>query len=258
MRGMAEEESGPRRRGFVETLREGWKPAQRRGASGDAKTTETPTTEKSMKPTEEVAGTKSGNGTTAESGAEAKSAGTKSPATKTDATPTGETAAVTRADRAAKEPKPNLEERMEGLQGWMAEIERKQRRMTLFGGILTVLAAAAAGVALYFAIATPNTATKDDVDDLQAQVETLQQQVTQATTDQNRLKALNATIQSLNTRVAAAEQRANQSASEIAAVKAQAQAAQQAATAAQQAATAAQQAAAATPAPAPLPGKTKP
>jgi len=32
-----------------------------------------------------------------------------------------------------KAPEPNLQERMEGLQGWMAEIERKQGRITYFG-----------------------------------------------------------------------------------------------------------------------------
>ena len=32
-----------------------------------------------------------------------------------------------------KAPDPNLQERIEGLQGWMAEIERKQGRMTYFG-----------------------------------------------------------------------------------------------------------------------------
>ncbi len=122
---------------------------------------------------------------------------------------------------------------MEGLQGWMAEIERKQRRITIFGTIVSVLALLAAGGALYLGITAPNTASKDDLDDLEAQVETLGQQVSAATADQNRLKAINATIQSLSTRITAAEQQASQSAADLAKVRAQAQAAQQAATAAQ-------------------------
>jgi chromosome segregation ATPase len=149
--------------------------------------------------------------------------------------------APTQADPAAKKaPEPNMQERMEGLQGWMAEIERKQGRMTYFGAAAACLAVVAAGAALYLAVTTPNSASKDDFDDLEAQVETLQEEVAQATTDQNRLKALNASIQSLNTRLAAAEQKATQQASEIAAAKAQAQAAQQSA-------------ATATPAPTPAP-----
>jgi hypothetical protein len=239
MGGMADRESSSGRPGFVQTLREGWKSPQRR-----SKTTELPTnaTEpskatESSKTTEEAPAAKSTNG------AETQAAAPKTPAgslagTK-PAAPTGDATAE------SKPPDPNLNERMEGLQGWMAEIERKQRRMTFFGAVAVVLAALAAGAALYLAITTPNSASKDDFDDLEAQVQTLQQQVTQATTDQNRLKAINAGIQALNTRMAAAEQNAAQQASEIAAAKAQAQAAQQAA-------------ATATPAPAPITPPTTP
>src|SRR5687768_9672797 len=51
------------------------------------------------------------------------------------------------ASKGRAKPAPNLNERMEGLQGWMAEIERKQDRMTKIGGgaaIVAVLASAAA------------------------------------------------------------------------------------------------------------------
>jgi hypothetical protein len=225
---MAEEESAPRRRGFMDTLREGWKPPQRRAE--DAMTTETATTERSTKPTEEVAAAKSGDGT--------KSATPRA---------TGKAAAETKTDGEEKPPDPNFAERMEGLQGWMAELERKQRRTTLLATFGTVLALLAAGGAVYLGVANPTSASKDDFDDLEAQVETLQQQISAATADQNRLKQINTTLESLNARMSAAEQRASQTASQIAATKAQAQAAQQAATAAQQAA------AATPPAPAPAP-----
>ncbi len=99
----------------------------------------------------------------------------------------------------------------------MAELERKQGRMTYFGAAATALAVLAAAAALYLAITTPNSASKDDFDDLEAQVQTLQEQINQATADQARLKALNSSIQSLDSRVAASEQKANQQASEIAA-----------------------------------------
>jgi chromosome segregation ATPase len=230
---MAEEESAPRRRGFMDTLREGWKPPQRR--AGDAMTTETATTERSRKPTEEVATAKAGDG----GKAKAKSGGAA--ATATEDANGAETATN------VKPPDPNLAERMEGLQGWMAELERKQRRTTLLATVGTVLALLAAAGAVYLAVANPTSASKDDFDDLEAQVETLQQQISQATADQNRLKQINTTLESLNARMSAAEQRASQTASQIAATKAQAQAAQQAATAAQQAA------AATPPAPAPAP-----
>jgi uncharacterized protein HemX len=189
-------EQGPGRPGFLETLRLGWKPPR-----GRSKTAERTTAS---------IGAKTSNGTTA-----------------TPATPAKPTTGPGEKEAAATPPAPNLQERMEGLQGWMAEIERRQGRMTYFGAAAACLAVVAAGAALYFAVTTPNSASKDDFDDLEAQVETLRGEVTQATADQTRLKALNATIQSLSTRLAASEQKANQNAAEIASVKkAQAQAAQ--------------------------------
>jgi hypothetical protein len=197
MGGMAEEGSSSKRPGFVQTLREGWKSPRRR-----SKTTELPT--ESSKTTEEADATKPTNG------AEAKSAPGAKPA-----------ATTTAATAGSKPPEPNLNERMEGMQGWMAEIERRQGRITFFSTVGTAIAVLAAGAALYFAIATPNSASKDDFDDLEAQVESLQEEVTQATTDQARLKALNSSIQSLDARIAAGEQKAAQTASEIAALKSQ-------------------------------------
>src|SRR6266536_681249 len=70
--------------------------------------------------------------------------GTKPAATKEAAKP----AATTAEEAKAKAPDPNLQERMEGLQGWMAEIERKQGRMTYFGLAAVVIAILAAGAAL--------------------------------------------------------------------------------------------------------------
>jgi hypothetical protein len=219
MGAMAEEETRARRPGFAQILREGWKPPQRRSKTAEAptveaassKTAEAPTveatsskaTEQPTKPTAEATATKSTNG------AETQSAATK---------PAAESTA---AEAAGPKPEPNLSERMEGLQGWMAEIERKQRRMTYFGAVGVALAALAAAAGLYLAITTPNSASKDDFDDLEAQVESLQEEVTQATADQARLKALNSSIQSLDARIAAGEQKAAQTASEIAALKSQ-------------------------------------
>jgi uncharacterized protein HemX len=197
MGSMAEQESNPGRPGFLETLRLGWKPPRARSKTAEQTTASI--------------GAKATNGTPA-----------------TPATPGAPSTGVGDKGAAATPPAPNLQERMEGLQGWMAEIERKQGRMTYFGAAAACLAVVAAGAALYFAVTAPNSASKDDFDDLEAQVQTLQEGVAQATADQTRLKALNATIQSLSTRLAASEQKANQNAAEIAAVKkAQAQAAQQ-------------------------------
>jgi len=132
-------------------------------------------------------------------------------------------------------PEPNLVERMEGLQGWMAEIERKQNRTLYFGGAAVVLALLAAAAALFLAITTPDTASKDDLDDLEAQVQTLQDQVSESAQKENALKSVQATVQALDQRIAGAEQKASQQAGEIATLKQQLQ--QQQAQAAQGATT---------------------
>jgi uncharacterized protein HemX len=93
-------------------------------------------------------------------------------------------------------PEPTLEERMEGMQGWMAEIERKQARITYFGGLALLLALGAAGVALYFGLTThSDSASKKDVDALSARVNSLQGAVTKNSKDTQ--NALNASIAQL-------------------------------------------------------------
>jgi uncharacterized protein HemX len=115
-------------------------------------------------------------------------------ATATTATTAKPTAA--KPAEGAKAPEPNLQERMEGLQGWMAEIERKQARITYFGGLVLLLAVAAAGVALYFGLTThSDSATKDDLDALTNRVNSLQGAVSKNSKDTQ--NALNASIAQL-------------------------------------------------------------
>src|SRR6476661_3104632 len=92
-----------------------------------------------------------------------------------------------------KAPEPNVQERMEGLQGWMAELERKQARLTYFGAAGVLIAILAAGAALYFGLTAKNdSAKKSDVDNLTKQVQTLQGAVTKSNKDTQ--AALNATV----------------------------------------------------------------
>ena len=109
---------------------------------------------------------------------------------------------------------------MEGLQGWMAEIERKQERMTRTGGIAAVLAVAAAGGALALGVLNQqNSASKDDVDDLTTQVEGLQAEVKKTTEQQ--LKSLNETIGSMDQRIEGLSKQQAQSAADIAELQSQ-------------------------------------
>jgi chromosome segregation ATPase len=117
-------------------------------------------------------------------------------------------------------PAPNMQERMEGLQGWMAEIERKQGRMTYFGAAAALLAVLAAGAALYLAITTKSdSATKSDVDDLSSQVDTLQGAVTK--NNQETQKTLNDTVAGLQTSITQLTQKQAQDAANIATLQSQ-------------------------------------
>ncbi len=82
-------------------------------------------------------------------------------------------------------PAPNVQERIEGLQSWMAEIERKQGRMTYFGAAALLIAILASGAALYFGITAKNDSSgaTDDLDELSTKVDQVQQAVTQSTKD---------------------------------------------------------------------------
>jgi uncharacterized protein HemX len=119
-----------------------------------------------------------------------------SPATEPAAAKPAATPTPAKPATGAKAPDPNLQERIEGLQGWMAEIERKQGRLTYFGGIALLLALGAAGVALYVGLTThSDSATKGDLDALTNRVNSLQGAVSKNSKDTQ--NALNASIAQL-------------------------------------------------------------
>src|SRR4051794_39137165 len=151
---------------------------------------------------------------TAGDGNDAKSAGTTEP--QPNAAKPG--AAKPAAD--AKTPEPNLQERIEGLQGWMAEIERKQARLTYFGGLALLLALAAAGAALYFGLTThSDSATKNDLDALTKRVNSLQGAVTKNSKDTQ--NAINASIAQLQQSISGIQKQQAQAAANISTLQSQ-------------------------------------
>jgi uncharacterized protein HemX len=149
--------------------------------------------------------TKAGNGAT--------------PATK-ETPPAAAKPAETKPETGAKAPEPNLQERIEGLQGWMAEIERKQARLTYFGGLALLLALAAAGVALYFGITNQSdSATKDDLDALTKRVDSLQGAVAKNSEDTQ--NALNASIAQLQQSISGLQKQQAQAAANISTLQSQ-------------------------------------
>lgn|SRR5262245_846676 len=120
----------------------------------------------------------------------------------------------------AKTPEPNMQERIEGLQGWMAEIERKQARITYFGGLALLLALGAAGAALYFGLTThSDSATKKDLDALSARVNSLQGAVTKNSKDTQ--NALNSSIAQLQQSLGNLQKQQSQAAANISTLQSQ-------------------------------------
>jgi len=119
-----------------------------------------------------------------------------------------------KASAGKKAPTPNMKERMEGLQGWMAEIEKKQSRMTRFGGAAAILAVAASGGALALGIINQqNAATDDDIDELQERVDGLVPALEQQTEKQ--LKGINTRLDTIEQRIGAVEQKQTQTDSQV-------------------------------------------
>lgn len=192
----------------------GWKPAKRDQATQTAETagkqsavTKAPASEDTGKPEAKQADEKGGAPAASQPGA-------------------GKAADEKGAEKTAGKPKPapNLQERMEGLQGWLAEIERRQRRMTLIAGGAALLAVLAAAAAIAFSLITQSdSATQDDVDELKGQLDGVAEQVTQST--QGQLKTLGDTVETFDGRIAALEKRQTQVTADIASLRRQVNAA---------------------------------
>jgi uncharacterized protein HemX len=136
-------------------------------------------------------------------------------ATDSPKAPTGAKAAA-----GATTPEPNLQERMEGLQGWMAEIERRQGRIIYFGGLALLIAIAAAGAALYFGLTTrSDSAKKSDVDAVSGRIDSLEGAVTKNSKDTQ--NALNASIAQLQSSIAALQKQQSQAAANISTLQSQ-------------------------------------
>jgi cell division protein FtsB len=110
--------------------------------------------------------------------------------------------------------KPNIDERMEGVQGWMAELEKKQERTSRFGGIAVLLAIAAAGGALALGIMNKQDgATQDDIDELTEKVNQLGASVEKQTETQ--VQSINQRLGQVEQQIASLNQRQRQTESQI-------------------------------------------
>jgi hypothetical protein len=143
--------------------------------------------------------------------------GATATATKEAAKPT------TKAATPTKTPEANLQERMEGLQGWMAEIERKQGRMTYFGIAGVVIAILASGAAIYLGLTTKSdSASKGDLDELSRRIDSLEAAATKNSKDTQ--AALNSSVSQLQQSIASVQQQQTANAASIATLQSQASA----------------------------------
>jgi hypothetical protein len=153
-----------------------------------------------------------------EDGNGAKPAATKETETKEATKPT---TATKEGAAEGKSSDPNLQERIEGLQGWMAEIERKQGRMTYFFLAGVVIAIIAAGAALDFGLtAKSDSATKGDLDALSKRIDSLEAAATKNSKDTQ--AALNASVAQLQQSIAAIQKQQSQDSANIATLQSQA------------------------------------
>jgi TolA-binding protein len=149
------------------------------------------------------------------------------------------------AGEAKPPPELNMQERVEGMQGWMAEIEKKQERTSRFGAVAVILAILASGGALALGVINKQDgATTDDVDELATSVNELGASVELQTEQQ--LKAINARLAGLEQQVDSLSRQQRQAEARIATLQTRVDSANAAA------------AAAATPAPAPAAPGSKP
>ncbi len=122
---------------------------------------------------------------------------------------------------AKKSPEPNVQERMEGLQGWMAEIERKQGRMTYFGIAGIVIAILASGAAIYLGLnAKSDSASKGDFDELTKRIDALEAAATQNSKDTQ--AALNSSVSQLQQSISSLQKQQSQISANIATLQSQA------------------------------------
>ena len=112
----------------------------------------------------------------------------------------------------------NVEERMEGVQGWMAELEKKQERSTRVGGIAVVLAVLASAAALVLGILNKqDAATTDDFDELTEKVNALGSSVEQQTEQQ--LKGINQRLATVEQQIASINERQRKAEADIGTLK---------------------------------------
>ncbi len=182
--------------GFRQTLREGWKPAHKRRGGLEQEGADAPT--------------KALDATAAEKAAAKTGATTEEKTGTKPAAPT----------LGGRQPAPDLPGRIDGLRGWLEEIERKQGRMLYFGAAALTIALLASGVALYLGLtAQSDKATKDDVDKVRESVTALQGDVSQLGAGR---KSLTQTISGLEAQVKGLQARQQQSEQQISALQKQA------------------------------------
>jgi uncharacterized protein HemX len=138
----------------------------------------------------------------------AKKSAAKKSAAKVSASK-GSAAKASAAKKPAAKPAPDLPARIDGLRGWLDQIERRQSRMTYIGVAAVLIALAASGVALYLGI----TANQDMAK--QTDLEKVQQEVSKVGTESQSqvdatVKGLNDKITALQQQVTAAQQQAQQ------------------------------------------------
>jgi hypothetical protein len=150
----------------------------------------------------------------------ARSTSTKKPAAKKPAAKSSAKASAAKSPPAAKKaasaakkpaakPAPDIPARIDGLRGWLDQIERRQGRMTYITAAGLLIALACAGVALYLGVtANQDMAKQSDLDSVKEEISKVGTD-SQAKVDAS-LKDINSRLDALTQQVSAAQQQAQQ------------------------------------------------
>lgn len=115
-------------------------------------------------------------------------------------------------------PEPDLPGRIDGLRGWLEEIERRQGRMTWFGAAAMLIALVASGAALYLGVkSNQDSASKDDLDEVRTEISQLRTELERS--NAQKLQSVTQQLTSLQQQLKTVQTKQNQQAKDITELK---------------------------------------
>ncbi len=121
-----------------------------------------------------------------------------------------------------KPPEPDLPARIDGLRGWLDQIERRQQRMSYFGAAAAAIALVASGAALYLGIsANRDSASKDQLEEAKAEITKLRTDLEAQQASNKKIETQGQQLTQIQQDIQQLRTKQNQQATDIAALESQ-------------------------------------